>query len=149
MRRQTRFSRMIAVIGLLLAAACTSPSLPSDDGQAARQLSREEMFDLLPDHDVADCIGSLEFATDRRFEGQSGCGRGFRGHSDTSLEPGTVCVYSSTVQSRDAAELIASGYFVCSDKSRGSVRFQEQVGNGPGMATVSADDGRIVTLNYE
>ncbi|WP_374307938.1 hypothetical protein [Dongia sp.] len=151
MRRHRSFAGVVASLSLLLVAACAGQSAPTEDlgGEAAHKLSREELFDLLPDREEADCTGSLEFATDRRFEGESSCGRGFRGHSDDSLTPGTICVYSSTLQSRGTTEFIAIGHFACSDDSRGSVRFQEQVGNGPGTATVTANDGRVVTLNYE
>lgn len=149
MRRQTDFFKGVAITGLLFVAACAVSPENGSSRQTEHQLSRDEMFGLLADRDTAECVGSLEFMTDRRFEGESSCGRGFRGHSDASLEPGTVCVYSSTFQSRGATDFIATGHFFCSDKSRGSVRFQEQVGNGPGTATVSTDDGRIVTLNYE
>lgn len=151
MRRHKCLARVIASLSLLLLAACAGPSAPTEveSGEEAHKLSLEELFDLLPDRDEADCTGSLEFATDRRFEGESSCGRNFRGHSDESLAPGTICVYSSTLQSRSTTEFIAVGHFACSDDSRGSVRFEEQVGNGPGTATVTANDGRVVTLNYE
>jgi hypothetical protein len=132
---------------MLLIASCAGSAPSPESGQS--ELSREQMFELLPDRDTADCTGSLEFATDRRFEGESSCGRSFDGHSDVSMVAGTVCVYSTTVQQRRATDLIAVGHFVCSDESRGSVRFQEERGNGPGSAVVSTEDGRVVTLNYE
>jgi hypothetical protein len=147
MRLQRSLPSFSATICMLLIASCAS-SVPSLE-PVQSSLSREQMFARLPDRDTADCTGSLEFATDRRFEGESSCGRTFDGHSDVSMAAGTVCVYSSTVQQRSATDLIATGHFVCSDESRGSVRFQEERGNGPGTAVVSAEDGRVVTLNYE
>jgi len=104
---------------------------------------------LLPAHSANDCTGRLLFVTDRRVEGRSACSGDFAGTTDNSVTAGTICVYSSAIESRDVAQTVAAGNFVCSDGNHGTVRFTEKQGVAVGIATINAADGRIVTLTYQ
>ncbi|WP_374655046.1 hypothetical protein [Dongia sp.] len=146
-QRVSSIARAVAVAALLSITACTAQ--PENGAIDDREVNRDALFEGLADRDTADCTGSLDFTTDRHFEGQSSCGRTFRGHSDAEMPVGLVCVYTTTLQSRSGSQFTASGRFLCSDRSRGTVIFVEEIGDGPGVASVSAADGRIVTLIYE
>ena len=142
----------VVVWSILLIAGCAQPSTTTTDtGEpgSATKLSTNEMFARLPDRDAADCLGRLEFSNARTATGQSTCGNRFSGTTDRPLEAGLVCVYSATPKTRTAAEVIAVGYFVCADSSTGEVRFAEASGRAGGVATVTADDGRVVNFTYE
>lgn len=149
-----------ATLYILLAAAfalaACAQSAPSNtaapggsDAAASTEPNTNEMLAQLPDHYSAKCLGRVEFVAERRITGNSTCGGRLDGTSDQSMKIGTACVYSGTPQSRTATKLTATGYFFCSDGTRGTVRFEERPGNGPGIAVVTSDDGRIVTLNYD
>ncbi|MDY0870783.1 hypothetical protein [Dongia rigui] len=144
-----------ALLAALLVAACAAgpaPTAPSAPGssQSTAAISDEDLLrSLLPDRTSADCVGRLEFVGERRVEGRSDCSGAFSGTTDTSVSAGTLCVYSYTVLARTATEASAGGNFVCSDGNHGTVVFKEKRGVAVGIATITAADGRVVTLTYQ
>lgn len=139
---------------ILLLASCSSdaPKTTTEaesSGQATvAKPSEEELLALLPDRTTADCLGNLDFVSERRVEGRSHCSGYFSGSTDGSLATGTSCVYSTKVQTRTATDFTAAGHFVCSEGSHGTVIFKEQKSKAEGVATATTSDGRVVTIAY-
>ena len=144
----------VLIPALVLMAAC-SASAPSTapetagSAQSAAKPSEEELMALLPDRSTAECLGSLDFVSERRVEGVSHCSGAFSGSTDGSLATGTSCVYSTKVQGQTATEFTAAGHFVCSEGSHGTVIFKEQRGKAAGVATATTSGGRVVTNIYQ
>ncbi|MBI2254481.1 MAG: hypothetical protein HYU58_07685 [Proteobacteria bacterium] len=147
--------RTLSIAAALLASACSgsgsSAGLADNNGTqpAAARPSEDQLLELLPDRTTADCLGSLEFVSLRQVEGRSRCSGHFSGSTDGSLAAGTLCVYSTKVESKTATDFTAGGHFVCSEGTHGVVRFRETQGRATGVATATASDGRIVTITYQ
>jgi hypothetical protein len=143
-----------ALLAALFVAACsTGAARTVQDAAGSAQptaitTDEDQLRSLLPDHASAECIGRLEFVAERRVEGRSDCSGAFSGTTDSSVAAQTLCVYSYKVGARTATEATAGGNFVCSDGSHGTVEFKEKRGVAVGIATITAADGRIVTLTY-
>lgn len=144
-----------ALLAALLVAACSTgaaPTAPEAAGSAPSTTfttDEDQLRSLLPDHASAECIGRLEFVAQRRVEGRSDCSGAFSGTTDSSVSAKTLCVYSYKIKARTATEAIAGGNFVCSDGNHGTVEFKEKRGVAVGIATITAADGRIITLTYQ
>lgn len=143
----------LAAMSLLAACSNDAPKIePATAGSAqttGAKPSEEELLAPLPDRTTADCLGNLEFVSQRRVEGRSHCSGAFSGTTDGSLATGTSCVYSTKVQTKTATEFTAAGHFVCSEGSHGTVTFKEQRNKVEGIATATTAGGRVVTIIYQ
>lgn len=143
----------LAAVSILAACSGDAPKAEpaaADSAQAtSAKPSEEELLALLPDRTTADCLGNLDFVSQRRVEGRSHCSGAFSGTTDGSLAAGTSCVYSTKVQTKTTTEFTAAGHFVCSEGSHGTVVFKEQRNKVEGVATATTTGGRVVTIIYQ